>query len=258
MPALAAPAAPDPPIALIASITRLVAPLVLAVTLTPALGEAPWLAPLVGAAPEPAPPWHFVGLPKQSKPLTQFSLVEVDGRRALRVEADASYGNLVHALKDVPAGLKLAWRWRVDRLVSGADLRVKAGDDVSLKVCVSFDEPLENIPFVERQVLRIARSQSTEPVPAATLCYVWDAELPVGTMLDNAFTPRLRYLVLRNAGSGLGQWFEERRDIGADFLKLFGAEVAAVPPVIGITVGADADNTRSRSLAFVTDLALQP
>jgi hypothetical protein len=30
-----------------------------------------------------------------------------------------------------------------------------------------------------------------------------------------------------------------------------------VPPLLGIAVGADADNTRSHSLAYVTDLNLE-
>lgn len=216
------------------------------------------LAPLVTDGAEPPWPWHVAGLPRQTKPLTRFSVVDVDGRRALRVEADASYGNLVHAVQGAPAGARLSWRWRVDRLVSGADLRVKSGDDVSLKVCVAFDEPLQNVPFVERHLLRIARSQSSEPLPAATMCYVWDTELPPGTMLDNAFTSRLRYVVLQSGTGLLRQWVNERRDVGADFLKLFGAEIAAVPPIIGVAVGADADNTQSRSLGFVAELALQP
>jgi Protein of unknown function (DUF3047) len=216
------------------------------------------LAPLVADGAEPPPPWHVAGLPRQTKPLTRFSVVDVDGQRALRVEADASYGNLVHAVKGPTAGARLSWRWRVDRLVSGADLRLKPGDDVSLKVCVAFDEPLQNVPFVERQVLRIARTQSSEPLPAATVCYVWDTQLPPGTMLANPFTKRLRYVVLQSGTDGLRQWVEERRDVGTDFLKLFGAEVATVPPIIGVAIGADADNTQSRSLGFVAELALQP
>lgn len=228
------------------------------VTLTAARADAPLLASLAGTGAEPPPPWHVAGLPKQAKPFTRFSVVDVDGRRAFRVEADSSYGNLVHAVTGVPPGATLSWRWRVDQLVTGANLRMKSGDDVSLKVCVSFDEPLQSVPFVERQVLRIARSQSAEPVPAATVCYIWDTELPVGTMLDNAFTKRLRYVVLQSGTAGLRQWAQERRDIGADFLKFFGAEVSTVPPVIGVAVGADADNTQSRSLGFVSDLALQP
>lgn len=229
-----------------------------AAALNLARAELPVLTPFSAASAEPPAPWHVVGLPNQSKPYTRFSVVDSEGRRALRVEANESYGNLVHALQNVNAGLKLAWRWRVDQLVTGANLRTRAGDDVALKVCVLFDEPLKSIPFVERQVLRIARSQTPEPLPAATLCYVWDTTLPPETVLPNAFTPRLRYVVLRTGSASLRQWVDERRDIGADFLKLFGTEVSEVPPIVGVAVGADTDNTHSRSLGFVADLVFQP
>ena len=237
---------------------RLIASLGCAFALTLVRAEVPVLTPFVAASAEPSPPWRVVGLPNQTKPFTQFSVVDVEGRRALRVEAVESYGNLVHALKNVDAGVKLAWQWRVDKLVTGANLRVKAGDDVALKVCVLFDQAMQDIPFLERQLLRLAQSQSNEPLPSATLCYVWDTELPAGTEMENAFTRRLRYVVLQSGPGKLRHWVAEKRDIGADFLKLFGSEVSVVPPVIGVAVGADADNTHSRSLGFVADLAFLP
>jgi hypothetical protein len=68
------------------------------VTLTAARADVPLLASLAGSGTEPPPPWHVAGLPKQAKPFTRFSVVDVDGRRAFRGEADSSYGNLVHAV----------------------------------------------------------------------------------------------------------------------------------------------------------------
>src|SRR5690349_18780136 len=56
------------------------------------------LQPFAGPGDTPRAPWTVVGLPHQSKPYTRFSLVELDGRRALRIEARSSYGNLVHPL----------------------------------------------------------------------------------------------------------------------------------------------------------------
>ena len=43
-----------------------------------------------------------------------------------------------------------------------------------------------------------------------------------------------------------------------DFRKLFGTEIESLPPIIGIAVGADADNTHGHSLAHVADLLLEP
>ena len=107
-------------------------------------------------------------------------------------------------------------------------------------------------------MLRIARSQTTDVLPGATVCYVWDAHLPVGTTIDNAFTRRMRYIVLESGTANLHQWKSERRDVAADFLKLFADESTKVPPVGGVAVGADSDNTHTHSLAHVMDMVLEP
>ncbi len=214
------------------------------------------LTPLVGEAATPPAPWHFAGLPKQKKPATRFSVAEIDGQRALRVEAQASYGNLVHGFSQPPSQRLLAWQWRVDQPNPNSRLRERDGDDTPLKVCAMFDLPLDAVPFVERQVLRAARRMSDEPIAAATLCYVWDANEPTGTELDNAFTRRLRMIVLRGAGSARSRWQAEERDLHADFLRLFADEATSVPPLIGIAVGADADNTQGHSVAHVMALEL--
>ena len=206
----------------------------------------------------PRAPWHVAGLPHQSKPFTTFSVVDLEGRRAVRIESESAYGNLVYPLVPPRAPARLSWQWRAEELIEADDLRTKSGDDVALKVCVFFDMPLDKVPFVERQLLRAARTQSSEPLPAATVCYVWDAHLPIGTSIPNAFTKRLRYKVLESGPARLHQWTPERRDLARDFIELFGNESSEVPPLVGVAVGADTDNTRSHSLSFVADLVLEP
>src|SRR4051794_19466959 len=223
-----------------------------------AFAQAPQLQPFAASGAAPAGPWKLVGLPQQTKPFTQFSVVDLDGKRALKVEANESYGNLVHPLQLNVTSAHLAWQWRIDGFIEGADLKTKAGDDTVLKVCVFFDLPIEKVPFADRQLLRFARGKTTDAVPGATVCYVWDATLPAGTTLDNAFTRRMRYVVVRSGNQRLGQWVSERRDVAADFLKLFGSESDQVPPIIGVAIGADSDNTHTRSTAYVSSISLEP
>jgi hypothetical protein len=223
--------------------------------------QMPALAPFSGAAGSAPPaPWRVVGLPKSAKPLTRFDLAPMDGRPVLRVQADHSYANLVHDLPDiVPApGMQLRWRWRLDQPLHGTDLRRREGDDVALKVCLLFDLPLENLGFMDRNMLRVARAASGERLPAATLCYVWDNTLPVGTLINNAYTSRLRLLVVSSGAAQLGQWVSHQRDIAADFQRAFGREGAAIAPLEAVLVGADADNTGGQSLGFVGDVTLVP
>jgi hypothetical protein len=224
---------------------------------TDALAADATLAPFGAAGGPPSAPWKVSGLPQQTKPFTRFSVVDIDGKRAVKIEADESYGNLIHPVQaTVP--MKLSWQWRIEKPLENADLRQRSGDDTAVKVCVSFDHLIDNIPFTDRQILRIARGKTTEPVPAATVCYVWDAKLAAGTTLDNAFTRRMRYIVLESGNDRLDRWVSEKRDVGADFLKLFKDETPTVPPIIGIAIGADSDNTKSHAVSYVSGLVLEP
>jgi hypothetical protein len=209
-----------------------------------------------GSAPQA--PWHVEGLPQQgTKPLTRFSVVDIDGKRAVKLEADESYANLVHPLT-ASTSMHLTWQWRLDKPLDTSDLRSRGGDDTAVRVCVFFDMPIENISFTDRQLLRLARSKTTDFQPTATICYVWDTRLPVGTTLDNAFTRRVRYMVLESGNDRLGRWVGQKRDIGADFLRLFGDESKTVPPVLGVSIGADSDNTKGHTVSYVSDLVLEP
>jgi hypothetical protein len=216
------------------------------------------LGPLDGPGPMPTPPWREALLPKQTLPKTRFEIVDLDGRRALRIESPASYGNLVHALAPLAGTARqLSWQWRLDRPVEGADLQSKSGDDAAVKVCVMFDHALEALPFAERQQLRLARLLSGEELPGATLCYVWDPMMPAGSVLPNAYTQRLRWFVLQGRGSPFGEWRSEQRDLRADFLRAFGDEARELPRITAVLVGADADNRGGRGLAHVAALALR-
>ncbi len=204
----------------------------------------------------PPAPWRVVGLPDRKVALSQFDVVALEGKQVLRLLSDKSYGTLSHGL---PAGTQagmLRWQWRLDQPMPAANLLRKEGDDAPLKVCAMFDLPLEKIGFYERNLLRLARSVSGEHLPGATLCYVWDNKLPVGSELPNAYTKRVRFMVLDSGTTNLGQWVAHARDLRADFLKSFGTETDAVPPLLAIVVGADGDNTGSQSLGYIGDLSL--
>jgi len=205
-------------------------------------------------------PWRSVGLPGSSKPLTRFDLVPVDGRTVLRVLADHSYANLVHDLPDVvvPRGTQLRWRWRLEQALPDADLRHRETDDTALKVCLLFNAPAEHLGPLEQGLLGMARALSGENLPAATLCYVWDNTLPVGTVLNNAFTARIRMIVADSGSKALGHWVNHQQDVAADFGRAFGREFPTLPPLEGVAVGADADNTGGHSVGFVGDVTLSP
>jgi len=226
----------------------------------PALAADEFLIAGFSSATPGQPPgaWKFSTLPNK-KP-TGFSVVELDGARVLKVEADDSYGNLSHAMHaQVSDKSMLVWKWRVDKLVDDADLKTRSGDDAPAKLCVFFAFDAGKLSLGERAKLALAHNSTGQDVPTETLCYVWDNKLAEGTHLANAFTKRIRLLVLQSGSAKLGQWQSQRRNLSADYLRAFADETdGKVPEVVGVAVSADADNTHGKGLAYVGDVTLTP
>ena len=119
------------------------------------------IAPFSGASAATLPtPWRVVGLPGNNVPLAQIDIVTLGPDRVMRLRTDHSYGTASHALPPKTSAGTLTWRWRLDQPIELADLRKKVGDDAALKVCAMFDMPLERLGFIERNLLRLARSAS--------------------------------------------------------------------------------------------------
>ena len=207
---------------------------------------------------QPPAPWRITGLPGSSKPMTKFEVVPLDGERVLRVTTDKSYGAVIHDLEPglLAPGTRLRWRWRLDQPLLDTDLNRRSGDDSPLKVCAMFDLPLQAIPLIERGKLSIAGSKAGGKLPSATLCYVWDHLLPVGTELNNAFSQQIRFIIMGSGERNLKEWISQERDLTQDFLRLFVDQTKTVPPLLAIAVGADADNTQATSVGYVGDISL--
>lgn len=216
---------------------------------------APFSTATVGESPAG---WKFATLPNKTP--TKFTVAELGGSRVLKVEADDSYGNLVYGLHiQVGERSTLAWRWRVDTLIDAADIKSRGGDDSPAKLCVFFAFDAAKLPLGERTRLAIAHSTTGQDVPTETLCYVWDNKQPVDTGLVNAFTKRIRFIVLQSGSAKLAQWVPQRRNLVADYQRMFADESEGkVPEVVGVAVSADADNTHGKGLAYFGDITLTP
>ena len=199
------------------------------------------------------PQWQFRGLPGKTIAPTAFEWTVMGGVPALEVRTERSYGLLRHAWKGA-APAELAWRWQVAQTLPKADIAVKSGDDAALKVCVMFDQPIAEIPLLQRASLSLAGAATGEAMPHATLCYLWDNRYPSGTTGVNPYTARVRYMVLNGTESAAGVWLSQRRRLADDFAQLFGSESPHTPPVTAVVVGADSDNTQGSSLAYIDQL----
>jgi hypothetical protein len=148
----------------------------------------PLLTPFSGATGTPPPPWKVSGLPQQTKPFTRFSVVDIDGKRAVKIEADLSYGNLVHPVKDIaaPAQPELAMADRkADRGGRPAReaRRRHRGQGVRGLRHADGQRPVHRAPAAAARA-----QQDDRPGADGDALLRLGREAPAGTTLDNAFT----------------------------------------------------------------------
>jgi hypothetical protein len=185
----------------------------------------------------------------------EFSVVDDGGTSVLRVVADDAAGSLAFRLSaSVQRTPILSWRWKVERVLDRADMSRKEGDDYAARVYVTFDVPESALTLGQRARMGIARLLYGADIPAAALCYVWDNRHPVGTTRWNAYTSQVRMVVLRSGAGEAGSWLGEARDLAADYRAAFGHEA---PPISGVAVSADTDQTHERVTAWFGDLRLE-
>lgn len=202
--------------------------------------------------PSPVPtPWRVVQLNPRVAP-TQYQSRLWDGVAAIEARADASMALLARPLElDLSATPVLCWRWRVERVVQGADITTKQGDDYAARVYVAFSVASEAMNLATRGKLALGRALYGDQVPDAALNYVWDNRSPVGTRRANAYTDRTQMIVQRSGTELAGQWVVERVNVLADAVKAFGTDRLRA---VLLAVAADTDNTGERAHSGFADL----
>lgn len=215
----------------------------------PALAESQWVGRFSVSGDLPAP-WQVEQLNKDIAP-TRYRLREWDGVPAVEAHALNSMALLARPVEvDLGKTPMLCWRWRIEAPLKTADMRTKAGDDYAARVYLFFEVPPDSLGFGTRMALGLARSLRGNVVPAAAINYIWDNRHPIGTWQANAYTDRVRMLVLRTGAGEAGRWVTERRDVGADFHKAFGH---APRRLTGLALASDTDNTGEEARAGFAD-----
>jgi hypothetical protein len=92
-------------------------------------------------------------------------------------------------------------------------------------------------------------------MPFATLMYVWDPRLPVGTFLENAHSGRAMMIVVESGEDHVGQWLSFSRNLVEDYRRAFGEMPG---PIVSVGVMTDSNATHSRITARYGDIALSP
>ena len=188
--------------------------------------------------------------------LDQQAPVDARGfRSALRAQANASASMLHTSLNISPEELKhVHFSWLVPALIEGADLATRQGDDSPVRLVLAFEGDRGNFSAKDAALNELTRLVTGKEMPYATLMYVWCNKRPVGSVIHNARTNRIRKIVIESGPQGLKQWRNYERDIRTDFEAAFGEAPGAL---VGIGIMTDSDNTQSQTQAWYGKISLQ-
>ena len=164
---------------------------------------------------------------------TMYKLTQDQGKQVLRADsrgtASGLYREININLEETPY---LNWSWRVDNVLQGVDERSKAGDDFPARVYVVV-------------------SGGALFWKTRSLVYVWSSNQAPGSTWDNAYTGNAKVMALRSGAEEAGRWASEKRDIRADFKRLFGSDIDEIDAV---AIMSDTDNSSQNATAWYGDI----
>ena len=202
--------------------------------------------------PATLPAWQHTRLP--GKQATEFSYALTDGRHAMAVHARSSASMLRQALHVPSTHLGLVkFSWKVPELIATADMALRDADDSPVRIVLAFEGDRAKFSAKNAMLSELSHAITGEPLPYATLMYVWCNTRAPGTVIVNPRTDRIRELVVESGAKNLNRWLDYERDIRADFVKAFGEPPGAL---LGIGIMTDTDNTRTTTQAWYGPLKL--
>lgn len=221
--------------------------------------EAQVLLPQQGGlhfSPEDKANWEAIALPGKLR--TAFKLEKLGHgqgqRQALQAEAASSASLLRQRVRIPPEKLgRLQFEWQVEGLMPEADMAERDRDDSPVRLILAFEGDRSRFSAKNAMLSDLTEALTGEPLPYATLMYVWCNHRPVDSVIVNPRTDRVRKWVVESGPAHLRQWREYQRDVRADFEKAFGEPPGAL---VGIAIMTDSDNTRSRVRAWYGHIRL--
>lgn len=200
-------------------------------------------------------------LPDEWEPLrlgnvgsSRYVLVDHDDRTVLRAEADGTASGLVRRVtlptERYPV---LTWSWKAESVIPSGDLDEKGGDDYAARVYVTFDYDPGNLSFGERLKYEAVRALAPGEVPLRALSYVWTNHADETEPAPNPFTDWVMMVPVEYGAEHVGTWRHERRNLYEDYRRAFGE---SPPPISGVAVMTDGDNTGAAATALYGDILL--
>lgn len=196
--------------------------------------------------------WEKMVLPGKLR--TAYKVERQNPGYALKAQAESSASMLRQRVHIAPDQLgRLSFDWRVAQLIPGADMMQRESEDSPVRLILVFEGDRQQFSPKNAMLSELTQSLTGDPLPYATLMYVWCNQCPPESVIVNPRTDRIRKLAVESGPGRVGQWLSYQRNIRADFEKAFGEAPGAL---LGLAIMTDTDNTRSATRAWYGQIRL--
>lgn len=197
--------------------------------------------------------WQEMVFPKISRH-TVYSTVRDDHQTVIKAFSDNAASGLIRYY-DAPAQEHpwISWRWKIVHVLEKGDVHTKQGDDYAARIYVAFEFPKEGGSWWQRLRYKTANWAAGGRLPGSALNYIWANKAPVDTVVNNPYTDQTKMIVLQSGNAKANQWLLEKRNIVQDYKTAFGRKP---PPIMGIAIMTDTDNTGESATAYYGDIRL--
>ncbi len=146
-----------------------------------------------GAAPRDWKPFALSAAKKK----TEYVIATDDGVAVLRATAHGAASALVFPTEFDPRQFPtLSFRWKVVHGIPDAHNGETAREDSPVRVMVSFDGDASKLTVKDKIASSFAQTQSGQPLPYATIMYIWGNKIAINKVISSPRTARIRMLPL--------------------------------------------------------------
>jgi DUF3047 family protein len=132
-------------------------------------------------------------------------------------------------IKDYPY---LNWRWKVTKTPPKGDVRARSTDDQAAQIYVVFP-------------------RWPAMVNSRLIGYIWDSNAQAGSYVASTKQSNTKYYIVKSGAKDLGKWFQEKRNVYADYKRWFHEEP---PPVGSVSIMINSQNTGSSAESYIGDI----
>lgn len=184
---------------------------------------------------------------------TSYELVRREGTVVVRARSEASTSAIgIERRVDLTTHPILEWRWKVGSLIEGSNLRTRDRFDAPARVVVDF--AYDDLRLMYRLKTVALRALGYDIVPNRALMYVWANRMNRSAVSPTPHAGWIQMMAVRRGSTHVDTWRTERRNVRADYRRVFGEEP---PPVHGVALMTDANSVGDSVTTYYGDIVFR-